>query len=135
VRALVFPLDAGAAAAADTAAATAAAGGTTGGGDSGGGGLSVQLRGYLPGGAKLFDRPMQLQAAGSGAGSTMQGPLLYVGRGETTVSCVGEGGDPAAQCHPPSHHVLIQVRRGALWCTSVCVVSWLGHMCAGWLGG
>ena len=97
VRALVFPLDP-AALGSDPSA-----------------GLDVEVSGYLPGGVQLFSRPMQLQTAGSGsggtgsAGSSGEGPLLFAGQGEITVSCVGSGGDPAAHCQPPSAHVLIQV--------------------------
>lgn len=82
VRALVFPLDA------DVDAAS----------------LEVQLAGFLPAGdIQLFSRPMQLQQGSGGSG------LLFSVLAETTVSCVGAAGDPAANCHPPAEQVLIQV--------------------------
>ena len=98
VRALVFPLEP-AAAGSDASA-----------------GLEVELAGYLPGGLQLFSKPMRPQAAGGAsggkgsAGRGSEGALLFAGQGETTVSCVGSGGDPAAHCQPPAEHVLIQVR-------------------------
>ncbi|EFN57681.1 hypothetical protein CHLNCDRAFT_50941 [Chlorella variabilis] len=75
--------------------------------EAAGGGLSVELTGWLPGGAKLFSKTMQPQPAASGGQA--QGPLLFAGQGEATVSCVGATGDPAPHCHPPAEHVTIQV--------------------------
>ena len=75
--------------------------------EAAGGGLSVELTGWLPGGAKLFSKTMQPQPAASGGQA--QGPLLFAGQGEATVSCVGATGDPTPHCHPPAEHVTIQV--------------------------
>ncbi|PRW58812.1 metallophosphoesterase [Chlorella sorokiniana] len=74
--------------------------------------LEVRLSGWLPNGVQLFSKPMQLQQpAGSGGSgnSGSDGGLLFAAQGETTVSCVGAAGDPAAHCHAPADLVDIQV--------------------------
>jgi hypothetical protein len=81
-------------------------------GDAAAEGLSVELEGFLPSGGKLFARAMQLQRAGGDSASSggPPAPLLFAAVGDTTVSCVGVGGDPAGHCHPPAEHAFIQVR-------------------------
>ena len=91
VRALVFSLDAPAA-------------------EQPGEQVQAQLSGWLPNGVQLFSKPMQLQQATGGGGSSSDGGLLFAAQGETTVSCVGAAGDPAAHCHAPADVVSIQVR-------------------------
>ena len=97
VRALVFPLD-------PTAAGQAPEQ------------LEVQLSGWLPNGVQLFSKPMQLQQlvgdGSSGSNGNSDGGLLFVAQGETTVSCVGAAGDPAAHCHAPADVVSLQVCAG-----------------------
>jgi hypothetical protein len=124
VRALVFPLE------------------PTAPGSDASAGLEVELSGYLPGGVQLFSRPMQLHTAqgasgGKGsAGSNSEGPLLFAGLGEITVSCVGRGGNPAAHCQPPAELVFIQVRPSSLlalncMCCLQCLINSLQqvHLC------
>lgn len=106
VRALVLPLDAAAGAAE---------------------GLQVELVGHLPDGPQLFAKPMQLQPGASSSGGSSGsggGGLLYAAQAETTISCVGAAGGPAAHCHAPSELVMLQVRRGAAWWGCGRVGAW-----------
>lgn len=73
--------------------------------------LEVQLSGWLPNGIQLFRKPMQLQQPvddSGGSNGSSDGGLLFAAQGETTVSCVGAAGDPAAHCHAPADLVSIQ---------------------------
>lgn len=104
--------------------------------------VEVQLSGWLPNGIQLFSKPMQLLGGTGSSNGSSDGGLLFAAQGETTVSCVGAAGNPAAHCHAPADLVSIQAsakcwESGAGVATYPCWrvmagVAWPGVSGAAW---